>query len=372
MNTNIKILLIILIHVIFQLKVSTQEIIIKVPEKFNEKVLPLPPFPLEIISQLNVENLDNNIDNIEIRSVDIDKINYKYWYEFLNNTVHKKSQIYQSISIDTNFEDITLGHSIDYQNNNFDFTAFSKVGISMNPLNLYIGFKEFRLPFILIAEFEELYPSITLKDQSYDYYWSFYLSNRENNSIKIKYKGNYRLNYLLEFNYVDKNIYGSGGLGYDFFKIGLSFQKLVLFPYLDIYLKLDPLLMKFETLSLNNVMDYRISMHYKKNNMDFSLLLGSLIDNEYRLKTGYLSIGENLFWGKREYSISANDFRIVSSFINGNFTGIIEFNMDFINSYIYLVGIKYRDIFRLDSSLTIKNNTIYEVGIKFRYNLGEK
>ena len=150
MNTNIKILLIILIHVIFQLKVSTQEIIIKVPEKFNEKVLPLPPFPLEIISQLNVENLDNNIDNIEIRSVDIDKINYKYWYEFLNNTVHKKSQIYQSISIDTNFEDITLGHSIDYQNNNFDFTAFSKVGISMNPLNLYIGFKEFRLPFIFV------------------------------------------------------------------------------------------------------------------------------------------------------------------------------------------------------------------------------
>ena len=42
--------------------------------------------------------------------------------------------------------------------------------------------------------------TITLKDQSYDYYWSFYLSNRENNSIKIKYKGNYRLNYLLEFN----------------------------------------------------------------------------------------------------------------------------------------------------------------------------
>ncbi|MBN2617057.1 MAG: hypothetical protein JXR64_01955 [Spirochaetales bacterium] len=350
MNNIIKILIVIyLINSYNNLDAMSEGIIITIPEKFSQNSLPLPPFPIESFTPIEtIDNTDIYLNDILVRGIDINSIEYYEYNEFLNRKITTKGFYSYSLFSETDFESFNIGFSPEYSSNQFKMLGKA----SLNPINFnyYMGllYSEYRLPFSL----------------------SIYgLLNNESLLGKIDLESKGPLHPLLTFSINSNNFYnGYIGLGSNDIKIGVSVVKNNFYPYLKIDKKIMYVPYTFYTELIGEDIRYLTGFTYGLQRK--ILLSGGVQLNNYDIEPVFY-IKENLFFGEREYLLSLNELNFNFGFIKDKFNSIISLNILDFNLYKFSLGISYNQKFSL-------NNYIHydldlreiKVGLMFEYKVG--
>lgn len=376
MNNIIKSLIVILIlNTYFLSPIISQEMIITIPERFNIDEFPLPPFPKEVIKKLEVTDYKNDLlNNINIRSIKLEEIEYTYYPEILKSRIHNKSLLYQTGKIETNFNSVTIGYIPEYYNNFFFISGSLGYQSLTNKVELTGSYKEYRLPINLGLDFDLQKQFINLSIGQNNYYseWRISPEIRSNsNSIYLHFHDNRTFKPYADIYFETlEDYYGILALGSDSFRLGISIIDLNPLPFFHYKQKFKNWGLLIDSKVNDELFDYSINFSYMENiYMKFGL--GMTIDNNYNDITPYISFKENVLPGERIYRVSMEEITIIYSFIKDDFASIISLDIKTNNSYELELEITYKE-FGLGSSFEFNNDIDdYSLGLYITYKAGE-
>ncbi len=376
MNNIIKSLIIILIlNSSFLIHINSQEMIITIPEKFNINEFPLPPFPAEVIKKLEVINYQNELLNsIDIRTVELNEIEYKYYPEFLKKGIHNKSLIYQTGKIETDFNSIYIGYIPEYFNNFFSISGSLGYQSSTNEIELIGSYNEYRLPVNLGLEFDIGQQFINLSIGQNDYYREWFISPElklNSNSLNIHFHDDRFIKPLIDISFISlENSYGVLALGWDFFRLGITLIDLNPLPFIQYNKDFDNWGFLIDSKVDLDLFDYSVNLIYRKN-LYMRFGLGMTLDENYSDITPYISFKENILPGERTYRVSMDEINILCSFIKDDFASIISLDINNMNNYNFELEMNYKE-YGLGSSFEFNTDIDdYSIGLYITYKAGK-
>lgn len=378
-NTSIKSLFIILIlNTYYISSIYSTEIIITVPDQYNSNEMPLPPFPEEVVNELNVNEFDSEIKSIkDARWIKQKYIDYNYYTDFLNLAPPAKGYVSSTFSIYRDSSNVELTVTPEYKSNSFKLTGAAKYSIDTGIFNMDAEYREFRAPINIIIGADYNNSTYSFLAGNIDYYNKWYLNpvfketTTEYNILFIDKR--YIRPFVQLYYSTEKDHYGAAALGANFsygnFRGGTSIIDRTILPYGEFYFKNGSFITNGETEVEQDYVSYLIEAGYKK---ETYFKAGGGIDmyTDYEY-IPFLSFKENLFFGQREYKIYQDKLYFDLSYYKGSFLSKISFGIEQIKNVSLSIEAGIYDVFNIQSSLLYNSEVNdYFWDLRFEYKVG--
>lgn len=344
------------------------EIIIKVPEKFRNTNLPLPPFPNEAINRLEEVEFFQELNLSEVRSINQKKIEYIHYFNILDFTLEKRYMLIGGFSLSLEKEKMHTSLFPVIRSNHFGIFTNATNDSLLN--NSFISYVDYRLPVYIGGKVffnTDKYES-TLKYESYNHNLNMTIGFEEENPYgTLLYKNRYKINPHIDINFNDELDFIAGlgsSLLYSRFTFGVSSFSELYQPFI-----------KYDF--LHKKLNLNINTDIDQNNLNYRLLAGYKHNRYYLIGAGYnlthdlnpvnpeLVLSSNTLWGKKIIALSSEYIKGQFSFINNYINTIIFFEFFNADNYEVSAEIIYNNI--LIESGYIKNSDSFEVAISCSY-----
>lgn len=366
MNKTFTIIYLIIIFV-SNWNLYSNEIVITIPDKYNNKTLPLPPFPKESLSRLEVVD-ENILDDITLRTIGIKELSYRYLPEFLTFSIDQDRYYEQSFFIGTDLKTTEFGYSYSSFSNLNSFTIGGDYSFIESEYDLNVEGSIYNSVVDLNSELSLGDKSLLFEINDRDYYtqWSInlgYITEGFNMDLLYDSKNNFHPFFELGYHYGDI-LNGSFALGSSNVSAGVSYLNSRIYPYL----KMDWGVVDFITIKEEDEMDYSVSFTPSLQHL-FSIKTGLLID-DYTVNTPYLSIEEDIFWGSRVYTISYDNLSVEFNFINNLINTIITVTLSSEYNYLITLDFSWMNIWSIIGEFEYTDTTT-SLFLGFNYTLEE-
>lgn len=331
MNNFVKICLIILVTIIIHpWKLYSSELVITIPDKYNNKSLPLPPFPKESVSDLTeMKNHDTFLDTLNLRLIPLEVVTYRYLPEFLDFNITMKSFTEHIFYVGSDLSCVDLTYDFLYYNNLMQLRAGGGYLFSESMVDLRAQYHIYNIPIDFMIETSLLgeTANISLGNRNYYNRWSFTLGyDTDAFDMTTLYESKKFFNTELFVNYHYPDTF-SGTLigGVDALKLGVTTYDNYFYPNVDAKWDVSSSSIILDSEFSNSFMYYYTGVTGLLNN-HMSLYVG-VKSIEYDVVKPYLKVEESLLWGRRSYVISEEELIFELNFINNRINSIISINI---------------------------------------------
>lgn len=371
MNNTIKIcLLLLIIYILHPWKLYSSELVITIPDKYNKKSLPLPPFPVESISILEEkENAEEYLNNFGLRFIPLDSVTYRFLPEFLDFNISLEKYTEHHISLYSDLSSIDLTYDYQLYSNLFKFESGGGYLFSESKVDLRAKYVIYNIPidFVFDSSLIDEYVKIQLGNRDYYSSWGISLGY---DTDAFDFDGNYRtkkfFNTNIQLGYHYPDIFsGAITTGWDSLTLGFTLYNGYYYPNMEAEWKFVDIVVFINSELKSDVMNYYISADRMFNNrMELRTGIETM---EYSSITPYIQLIESFLWGERRYYISEEELIFEQNFINNKINTIISLNISSFNDYLLSTELVWKDIWSFTGQIGWGESDLsYALGIEYK------
>lgn len=347
----------------------SDDLVIKIPQKFHNEYLPLPPFPEESVNKLEEVDYNKKLEILDVRYLEQNEISYKYYFEILNLNIKNRYSLDGKFIIGTGENSlIYTGINTEATSNNFGVEIYSDYNLESS--ETFLGYSEFRFPVELQTFFYPESLSFKLSGKYRDYNNLFYVmfGYSSNYIYDLELKIDTLLYPQIKVSNIEDNLLVCGALNYKSSKLRISpgfiYTNDNAFPKLNLIMDHNIAKTKISTILSESELNYSLITSYK-NIIEPGLGFGYNIGTNYEPINPEVIITTSYKLFNGEVRLWKNYFKAYLSFINDNITSIISLKLSTLDKFEINYEQEYKNL-SLESGLSKEEND-YGFFIAFGY-----